>query len=166
MASNLTPTGRLDVDAQSRLMSDSAASMLDSRVQERFTAILDSAGEASQALIAEIATGLIGASFDDSDDELYPGFSFVQYVCVAAGLPVTFPEDLIRMADRQVETINAVEFGDIVAFQSASSDAVTMLLAIGAGDGRVVSTTESGGWAELSFMDHMEGTAIYCWDGH
>lgn len=164
MAVGLTPTGTLDAEAQSRLMADSAASMLDGVVQQRFTQILDSADEATQDRIAQTARSMLGANFGTADDELYPGFAFVQYVCVAAGLPVTFPEDLIRMADRQVETISAVEAGDIVAFQSASADAVTMLLAIGAGNGAVVGTTESGGWAELSYMDRMEGATIYCWD--
>ena len=138
--------------------------MLDGIVQQRFQLMLDAAGNDAQAEIARIAAELAGTSFGTADDELYPGFAFVQYVCVAAGLPVTFPEDLIRMADRQVETISAVEPGDIVAFQSASADAVTMLLAIGAGDGMVIGTTESGGWAELSYMDQMEGATIYCWD--
>ena len=164
MAVDLEPTGTLDAEARSRLMSDAAASMLDSNVQARFTQIVDAADEKTQDEIARIARSLVGAAFGSADDELYPGFAFVQYVCVAAGLPVTFPEDLIRMADRQVETMAAVEPGDIVAFQSASADAVTMLLAIGAGNGAVVGTTESGGWAELSYMDRMEGATIYCWD--
>lgn len=164
MAIDLEPTGELDAQTRSRLMADSAASMMEGIVQQRFTMMLDAADEATQARIAEIARDMLGASFGTADDALYPGFSFVQYVCVAAGLPVTFPEDLIRMADRQVETIAAVEPGDIVAFQSASADAVSMLLAIGAGDGKVICTTESSGWAELSFMDRMKGATIYCWD--
>lgn len=164
MANSLPGTGVLSVEDQSRLMADSAASMLDSHVQKRFTTMLDVADEQDQAHIAEIARSLVGVSFGDSEDELYPGFDFVQYVCVSAGLPVTFPEDLMRMADRQVETIAGVEAGDIVAFQSASADAVSMVLAIGAGDGMVISTTESGGWVELAFMDRMQGATIYCWD--
>ena len=164
MATSLEPSGVLDPETQSRLMADSAASMLDGIVQARFTLILDAADEASQTEIAALARSLVGSSFGTADDELYPGFAFVQYVCVAAGLPVTFPEDLIRMADRQVETVEAVEPGDIVAFQSASADAVTMVLAIGAGDGMIIGTSESGGWAELGFMDQMEGATIYCWD--
>ena len=164
MASGLTATGELDPDTQSRLSSDSAASMLDGIVQTRFTMMLDAADAGVQTRIADIARGMVGASFVDADDELYPGFPFVQYVCVAAGLPVTFPEDLIRMADRQVETMSAVEAGDIVAFQSASADAVSMLLAIGDGEGRVIGTTESAGWAEPAYMDRMEGATIYCWD--
>ena len=164
MAVGLTPTGALDGETLSRLMADTAASMLDGAVQQRFTQVLDAADADAQARVAGIARGLVGASFGTADDALYPGFAFVQYVCVSAGLPVTFPEDLIRMADRQVENVSAIEAGDIVAFQSASADAVTMLLAIGAGNGMVVSTTESGGWAELSYMDRMEGATIYCWD--
>ena len=164
MASDLTPTGLLDGNTQSRLGGDSAASMLDGIVQTRFRLMLDAANDRTQAAMADIAKGLVGASFGTADDALYPGFSFVQYVCVAAGLPITFPEDLIRMADRQVETIYAVEPGDIVAFQSASADAVSMLLAIGAGDGTVISTTESAGWVEPAYMDRMEGATIYCWD--
>ena len=164
MASDLEPTGELDPQTRSRLMSDSAASMMEETVQQRFTMMLDSADEETQARIAGIAQGLVGASFGTADDALYPGFSFVQYVCVAADLPVTIPEDLIRMADRQVERIAAVEPGDIVAFQSASADAVSMLLAIGVGDGMVICTTESAGWAEYSYMDRMEGATIYCWD--
>ena len=164
MASGMDPTGALSDEAQSRLMADSAPSMLDSDVQQRFQRLLDDADEQTQAEIARIALQLVGASFGETEDELYPGFDFVQFVCVSAGLPVTFPEDLIRMADRQVETMSAVEPGDIVAFQSASADAVSMLLAIGASDGMVVSTTESGGWAELAYMDRMEGATIYCWD--
>ena len=58
----------------------------------------------------------------------------------------------------------AVDAGDIVAFQSASADAVTIRLAIGAGDSRLICTTETGGWVVLSYMDQMEGATIYCWD--
>ncbi len=164
MACGMEPSGALNDEAQSRLMADSAPSMLDSNVQQRFQALLDAADAQAQDDIARIALQLVGAPFGETGDELYPGFDFVQYVCVSAGLPVSFPEDLIRMADRQVETMSAVEPGDIIAFQSASADAVSMLLAIGAGDGMVVSTTESGGWAELAYMDRMEGATIYCWD--
>lgn len=164
MAAGLKTTGELDAQTLSRLMADNAVSMLDAEVQDRFTRMLDGAGEADQNNIADIARKLVGASFGDSDDELYPGFSFVQYVCVAAGLPVTFPEDLIRLASRQVETISAVDAGDIVVFESATVDAVSMLLAIGVGNGKVICTTESSGWVEYSYMDRMEGTKVYCWD--
>ena len=164
MASSLEATGALDARTQEQLDSDKAASMLDSLVQARFTMMLDAADERTQHDVAEVAESLVGAFFGTQDDALYPGFSFVQYVCVAAGLPVTFPEDVIRMADRQVERISAVEPGDIVAFQGASADAVTILLAIGVGDDKVICTPESGGWAEYSYMDRMEGATIYCWD--
>ena len=164
MAANLPATGEIDGETLARLTADDAVSMLDGIVQQRFQMMLDAAGPTAQADIARIAGDLIGASFGGADDELYPGFAFVQYVCVAAGLPVTFPEDLIRMADLQVETIAALDPGDLVAFQSASTDTVTIRLAVGAGDGQVICTTEDGGWVVRSYMDEMEGATIYCWD--
>ncbi len=164
MASGTIPTGVIDGDTLERLTGNDAASMLDGIVQARFQLILDTANADTQAAIYRVAQGLLGTRFGAADDELYPGFAFVQYVCVAAGLPVTFPEDLIRMASRQVESLEAAEPGDIIAFQTSSTDAVTMQLAIGAGDGRVICTTGDGGWAVLSYMDQLAGATLYCWD--
>ena len=164
MATGLEATGELDGETSARLMAEGAASMMDAIVQRRFTMMLDDANEATQQRIHDIALDLVGTSFGASDDALYPGFHFVQYVCVAAGLPVSIPEDVIRLASRQVEAISAIEPGDIVAFESSTADAVSMLLAIGAGDGQIFSTTESGGWVEPGYMDRLEGATIYCWD--
>ena len=164
LAANLPVTGEIDDRTLAHLNGGSAVSTLDGIVQQRFQLMLDAADTATQSSIASIAQSLLGASFGGGDDELYPGFAFVQYVCVAAGLPVTFPEDLIRMADRQVEAIAAVDAGDILAFQNSSAEAVTIQLAIGAGDSKVYCATESGGWIILSYMDQMEGATIYCWD--
>jgi len=164
-AASLESTGLLDSETSSRLMADSAPNMLDGGVQQRFAAMLDGADDAARARILEIARAHIGASFTGEEDDLYPGFSFVQYVCVAAGLPVTIPEDLIGMAAQQVESIDAVGPGDIVAFQSNGDNAVNMVMAIGVGDGTVIGTSESGGWAEPSYMEQMNGATIYCWSG-
>jgi len=165
-AADLEATGLLDGETSSRLMADSAPSMLDGGVQQRFAAMLEAADGADRARMLEIAKAHIGTAFEGEEDDLYPGFSFVQYVCVAAGLPVTIPEDLIGMASRQVQSINEVAAGDIVAFQSNGDNAVNMVMAIGAGDGKVIGTSESGGWAEPSYMEHMDGATIYCWSGH
>ena len=164
-AANLEATGLLDAETSSRLMADTAPNMLDSAVQQRFADMLAGADAAARARILEIAKAHIGASFDGEEDDLYPGFSFVQYTCVAAGLPVTIPEDLIGMASQQVQSIDSVGPGDIVAFQSNGDNAVNMVMAIGAGEGLFIGTSESGGWAEFNYMEHMDGATIYCWSG-
>ena len=164
MACGMAATGDYDAETQSRLMDDSAPSTQSESVQRAFEAMLDAADETTQAALAETATRMLDTAFGAMDDDLYPGFSFVQYVCTAAGLPVVQPEDVIRMADQQVESINAVDSGDIVAFQSLSGDSVSILLAIGAGDGKIIYTTENGGWVVVSFMDQLESANIYRWD--
>ena len=163
MAGGTPVTGEIDGDTYTRLMSDSAPSMQDRGVQQAFQLTLDLADEDAREAVAAAARRMLNQRFPDDDDDLYPGFAFVQYVCVDAGLPVTFPEDLIRLADQPVDAVDEVEAGDIVAFQNASGDNVTIRLAIGAGDGQIVNTTESGGWVILSFMDQMGSANIYRW---
>ena len=164
-AAGLEATGILDGDTSSRLMADTAPNMMDGNVQQRFAAMLSEAEPGVQARILEIARARIGAAFGGAEDDLYPGFSFVQYVCVAAGLPITIPEDLIGMATQQVQSIHSVGAGDIVVFQSNGENAVNMVMAIGTGDGKVIGTSESGGWAEPNYMEQMDGATIYCWNG-
>ena len=114
--------------------------------------------------VAEIANRLLGVAFTAEDDDLYPGFSFVQYVCVAAGIPITQPEELIRLTDKAVEGVEDVQAGDVVAIQNAFGDNVSILLTIGAGDGRVIYATSSGGWVVISYMDQMDSSSTYRWD--
>ena len=113
--------------------------------------------------VVEIANGMLGTAFEAEDDALYPGFAFVQYVCVAAGLPITHPEVLIRLADQPVTSIDEVEAGNIVAFQNASGDTVTILLTICGGDGQVIYAASAGGWVVLSYMDQMNNANVYRW---
>ena len=166
LAAGLEVTGQLDATTSSRLMADSAPNMLEAGVQQRFASMLAEADASARDRIVEIARGLIGVSFGGEDDDLYPGFNFVQYVCVAAGLPVTIPEDLIGMASQQMQSIQYVPAGSIVAFQSNGDEVINMVMAIGAGSGMVIGTSESGGWAELSFMERMDGATLYCWSGN
>ncbi len=164
LACGMTATGVLDPDTLTRLMDVAAPSTQDESVQAAFAAMLDAADSNTQSALAEAATRMLGSAFDVADDDLYPGYAFVQYVCAAVGLPVIQPEDLIRMADQQVESVSAVDSGDIVAFQSVSGDSVSILLAIGAGDGKIICTTENGSWVVVSFMDQLESANIYRWD--
>ena len=164
MACGLVATGEVDSETLTRLMDMEAPAMQSENVRLGFEMMLAAADETTQTALAETATGMLGTAFGNADDDLYPGFSFVQYVCVAAGLPVSQPEDLIRLASQQVESASAVDSGDIVAFQSVSGDSVSILLAIGAGDGKVICTTATGGWVVVSFMDQLESANIYRWD--
>ena len=70
------------------------------------------------------------------------------------------------MASQQVQSMDSVGAGSIVVFQSNGDNVVNMVMAIGIGDGRVIGTSESGGWAEPSYMEQMDGATIYCWNGN
>lgn len=163
MASSLPSSGDADADTLARLMSDSALPLNDPGVQESFSSLIESRGDTVQAVISEIATQMLGAAFETPDSDLYPGFALVQYVCVAAGMPITRPEALIDLADTPVADAQEVESGNIVALQLADSDSVNILLTIGAGDGRVIYATPRIGWVVMSYIDRMESASVYRW---
>ena len=163
MANELPASGDGDADTLARLMSVEARTINDIAVQDAFTALMEGRSAAIQTVIADIASQMVGTRFETSDSELYPGFAFVQYVCVAAGLPVTQPEAVTRLADDPVEAASEVAAGNIVAFQSAGSDVVTMQLTIGAGDGRVIYVKPEIGYVVMSYIEQMGSENIYRW---
>ena len=163
MANELPASGDGDADTLARLMSVEARTINDIAVQDAFTALMEGRSAAIQTVIADIASQMVGTRFETSDSELYPGFAFVQYVCVAAGLPVTQPEAVTRLADDPVEAAAEVGAGNIVAFQSAGSDVVTMQLTIGAGDGRVIYVKPEIGYVVMSYIEQMGSENIYRW---
>ena len=163
MANELTATGRVGSDTLGLLQSEQARAMGDAAAQERFTALLAGRDAGVQGRMADIALELVGTEFNVPDDPLYPGFALVQYVCVAAGLPITAPEALIRLADDPVEDPEEVAMGNILAFQTAGSDSVSMLLTVGAGEGRIIYTTPEIGWVVMSYIDQIDSASVYRW---
>ena len=163
MASGLSATGVADGDTLAALMSDAARPIADPAAQESFAALLNQRGAEVQARIARAAQDMVGREFQIEDDPLYPGFALVQYVCVAAGLPVTAPETLIRLADDPVESADEIRPGNVVAFQTSASDSVTMLMTVGLGDGRVIYATPEIGWVVMSYIDQIDSESVFRW---
>ena len=163
MASGMSATGVADADTLAALLSDTARSIDDAVTQEIYGNRMANRDPAVQSRIAEIALKLVGSAFQMQEDALYPGFALVQYVCVAAGLPVTTPEALIRLADTPAASAADVRAGNVVAFQTSAGDSVTMLLTIAAGDGRIVYATPEIGWVVLSYFDQIHSDSVYRW---
>ena len=163
MAHELSVTGWAGQETLSALYAEAAQPVNSPAVLERFAALLSARSGQAQAAIAEVANRLVGTAFDAQDDALYPGFALAQYACVAAGLPITQPETLIRMADVPVTAAGEVTAGNIVAFQTSDSDSVAMLLTIGAGEGRVIYATADTGYAVMGYISQIDSVSVYRW---
>jgi len=163
MASGMPNTGLADNETIAALMSDAARPLADPAAQEMLAALMNQRGPELQGRIAAVAREMVGRDFPFGDDPLYPGFALVQYVCAAAGLPVTDPESLIRLASAPVSGAEDVQPGNIVALQTSINDNVTMLLAIGDGDGRLIYSTPEIGWVVMSYIDQMDSDSAYRW---
>lgn len=164
MAEGMDETGELDDEALERLSSERATAISDPEVQRDFEDMLEAADREDQTVMAEAALQLLGASFGAVDDDLYPGFAFVQYVCAQAGLPVIHPETLVALADIPVNAANEAKAGNVIAFQTVEADRVAMRLAICAGEGRIIYCADDGGWIVMSFMDQLDSSNVYRWD--
>ena len=163
MASGLSATGVADAETLAALMSDAARPLSDPAAQENLASLMNNRDANLMNRIAELAKNLVGSAFSYEDDPLYPGFAFAQYVCVAAGLPVTAPETLMRLADDPVESSDEVQPGNIVAFQTSAGENVSMRLTVGAGEGRVIYATPDIGWVVVSYIDQIDSENVYRW---
>ena len=163
MANSLPVTGNVDAQTLASLQSGTALLQRDEGVQKGFSARIEARSQATQAAIFDVANHMLGEAFDPVDDALYPGFSFAQYACVASGLPVLQPEMLIQLATSPVTSASEIQAGNIVALQASEEDSVTMLLAVGAGDGRVIYATPQTGWVVLSYIDQLKSDSIFRW---
>lgn len=163
MANELTASGEIDADTLDRLNGGEAKRADDAQVQQGFQDQLATQNGSAMGAVAEIANHMLGTAFESEENDLYPGFTFVQYVCVAAGLPVSNPEALIRLTNQRVENVEEVAEGDVVVFQNATGDAVNIQCTICVGDGKIIYASSEGGWVVVSSMSQMEDSNVYCW---
>ena len=162
LGNGFAPTGTLDESTEQTLLGDGALSADSETVQQAWQTLVRGADAEMRETMADTAEALLGQAFDTQDD-LYPGFSFVQYAAAAAGLPVLHPENLTTLAATRVDAAGEVERGDVVAFQTASQDSVSIQLAIGAGDEKIYYASPAGGWVLLGYVNQMNSTNIYRW---
>ena len=159
----MEPNGVLGAEDEQTLLSDDAMAADSAAVRDAYDILWSGVDADMPGEMVAAADAALGASFAAGEDSLYPGFRFVQYVCAAAGLPVLQPETLTALADTPVTGVDEVQAGDIVAFQWASQDSVSIQLAVGAGEGRVYRTVGNDSWVVFGFMDQMNSTNIYRW---
>ncbi len=158
LANGIEVTGDADADTVSLLQSNSAVQLFD--VYALFVEMMQGQDDSVLSAISSQASRMRGQSFEADDEDLYPGFAFVQYICVYAGIPVSTPEDLMEMITETVEDTSELEAGEIVAL--CSDDETT--LAISSGDGRVIYATAASSWVLESDLRDMDYTELLRWN--
>lgn len=160
MANGLSATGEADARTLACLDAEDAAPL--SSVSEWFLTELRGQDDSARAVVGAVAERMRGQSFEADDEDLYRGFAFVQYVCVAAGLPVVSPEDLMSLIAEPVEDVAALREGDILALRTGENGPV--LLAVSSGGGRAVYALPDSGWVLESDLREMDYTELVRWN--
>lgn len=163
MACGLEVTGEVEESTIACLNDANPKSLKDENVQKLFAGMIENWDYERFYDMARHAHSLLGTEFIETEDALYPGFAFVQYICVSAGLPIARPEDLIALTDFRVEPDEELPAGNVVAFQTASGDSVKILLTISIDENRLIYATADGNWVVLSYLDQMDTTNVYRW---
>lgn len=159
MANGLAVTGEADEDMMGWLNSGEAANL--EGVRETFREQVRNQNARARAVIGSVAQRLRGQSFEPDDEDLYGGFAFVQYVCVAAGIPVVEPEEILALVSDPVESYSEPEAGDILAIYGADG---SVLLAISAGNGSAIYATQQSGYVLETDLRSLAGGQIYRWN--
>lgn len=159
LANGLPATGEADPATLERLNAGDAVPLEGAR--EAFSAQVLGQDGTAQPVLSGIALNARGQSFAADDEDLYRGFAFVQYACVAAGIPISSPEEVVALADAPVGDPSALRPGDVIVLR-ADDGRVTM--AISSGSGRAVYATQESGWVLESDLSALGAGELYRWD--
>lgn len=144
MANGLPTTGEADPETASRLKSAQAIGM--DRVRDSFSQQVRLQSDAALEGILGAAMALRGREFEPFGAELCDGFAFVEYVCVAAGVPVTDAEELGALVSEPVEDVNALQMGEIIAFYPDGDTEAPCKMGVYAGSRRMICATKDEPW--------------------
>lgn len=144
MANGLPTTGEADPETVSRLQSGQAIGM--DRVKESFSQQVRVQSDSALGMLASIAGKQRGKSFSAADPETCAGFAFVQYVCVAAGIPVTDMEELNLLISEPVEDVNALQPGEIIAFYPNGDASGARRMGVYSGAWHMICATADDPW--------------------
>ena len=159
LANGLPATGEADPATIERLNAADAVTLEGAR--DALSAQVRSQDGAALSVLGGIAANARGQSFAADDEDLYRGFAFVQYACVAAGIPISSPEELVALASTPVADASALRAGDVIVLRADDGRAV---MAISAGGSRAVYATQETGWVLESDLSALGAGALYCWD--
>lgn len=159
MANGIAVTGEADKNLFGWLNSGEAAD-LDS-VRDAFLEQVRGQNDSARTVIGSVAQRMRGQSFEPDDEDLYAGFAFVQYVCVAAGIPVVAPEDVMERMTEPVNSYSEPETGDVLAIRNADG---SVLMAISAGNGSAIYATGQSGYVLESDLRTLASGEVYLWN--
>ena len=159
MANGLPATGEADSAMMSLLSSGSPTEL--ELVHESLREQLSSQGDSARMVIGSTAMQMRGQSFAPDDEDLYEGFAFVQYVCLAAGIPVVTPEDLIAQINVPVLHPSEPQNGDILSVQREDG---SVLLAIATGAGGAVYAKQDGGYVLETDLRSLAAGEVQRWN--
>lgn len=145
MANGLPATGEADPETVSRMKSTQAIGM--DRVRDSFSQQVRLQNDSVLEGIAGIALKMRGQEFEPFGSEAFDGFAFVEYVCVAAGVPVTDAEELGALVAEPVEDVNTLRTGEIIAFYLGGDTDLPRKMGVYAGSRRMICATRDEPWA-------------------
>ncbi len=136
MANGLPTSGEADPETLMRLENGQAIGM--ERVKDSFVQQVRVQNDSVLALLLSTAEKQRGREFSASDS----GFTFTQYVCVAAGVPVTGAEELNALINESVTDITALQSGEVIAFYPNGDTSLERKIGIYAGSWRMICVTQ------------------------
>ena len=159
LANGLEHTGTADVQTLDRLYSDNAVDLAHAR--EHLSQLLVTPNAEKRALLLQSAEGLRGQSFSSGNEDIYSGYTFMQYVCVSAGIPLLAPDDLLSRASTNIGTVESLPAGTPVVLERAEGNG--WLLCLYAGNGRIIYADMQSNWVLESSLSDIEHTSLKAW---
>lgn len=161
IANGLNPTGEADEALVESMRSPQAVPLSEATDTLRAQEVQIGGDVFPRA--AAVASDMLGKAFSSASGELFPGFSFVQYVYARVGVGLSDPGravegDALRTFDAQT-----VASGEIVLLFFEGDSAARVLYAVSLGGTRVAYADSSTGYIVSGDLASMAYSGAYIW---
>lgn len=155
-ANGLDITVEADREMLDKLYSDSASDL--SALAETL-AHLDGEGHEH---VSERAKSMVGTNFQ-TDDGLFPGFGFVQYVFAGCGVDVGDPAYAIERLGTTADARSNMSAGNVLVMGRVSDDELLLCFAVCVGGDEIVYADTQTGVVVQAHFDDIPHTSAYVW---
>ena len=155
IANDISTTGSVNAETLEKIRAEDAISY------EALQSTNDVISDEMRAGILQEAKKLLGQKFVVSEQGLFHGFAFVQYVCALRGVVILSPNDAIQNSVQYESASENIPTGAVMIMEQSSAEGVCVRMGICIGEGYMLYADAETGWVTVGRPADMDCEKLY-----